>query len=122
MHTPASESPLYVPLYLYDFVISGVTLNLPAGLWGKTQFTPEEVAASRRVSSARIHVERSIGYLKRYKILRNKVPVKLLPKLSDMAFVCAQLVNLNAVHLREVDKYFMNMRAGAVTTSAPSAT
>ena len=89
--------------------ISGVTLNIPAGMWGKIQFTPEEVAASRKISIARIHVERSIGYLKRYKILGNKVVAKMLPYLSDIAFVCAQLVNLNPVFLREVDYNFVKM-------------
>ena len=91
--------------------ISGVTLNIPAGMWGNIQFTPEEVAlaASRKVSIARIHVERSIGYLKRYKILGNKVVAKMLPYLSDIAFVCAQLVNLNPVFLREVDNDFVKM-------------
>ena len=89
--------------------ISGVTLNIPAGMWGKIQFTPEEVAASRKISIARIHVERSIGYLKRYKILGNKVVAKMLPYLNDIAFVCAQLVNLNPVFLREVDNDFVKM-------------
>ena len=77
-------------------------------MWGNIQFTSEEVAASRKVSIACIHVERSIGYLKRYKILGNKVVAKMLPYLSDIAFVCAQLVNLNPVFLREVDTDFLN--------------
>ena len=45
---------------------------MPAGLWSKTQFTYVEVKTSRQISRARIHVERSIGYLKRYKILKKQ--------------------------------------------------
>ena len=35
-----------------------MTLNVPAGMWGKAQFTSEEVAGNRKTASARIHVER----------------------------------------------------------------
>ena len=47
-------------------IFTGVTLNVPAGLWGKKQFTPEEVWQSRKISVARIHVERAIKYIKDY--------------------------------------------------------
>ena len=41
---------------------SGVSLNVPAGLWGKKkQFTSEEILYSREIAQARIHVERTIG-------------------------------------------------------------
>ena len=82
-------------------------------MWGKVQFTAEEVTASRKVSAARIHVERTIGYVKNYRILRNKVPVEMLPYLSDVFFVCAQLTNLLPVFLREVDQHFINLTTPA---------
>lgn len=80
-------------------------------MWGKTQFTPDEVTASRKISAARIHVERTIGYLKNYRIIRNKVPIGILPHLSDIVFVCGQLVNLQPVFLREVDEHFLRLSA-----------
>ena len=86
-----------------------MSLNIPAGLWGKTQFTADEVQASRKISAARIHVERAIGYLKNFKILRNTVSRKLLPYLSEIVFVCAQLVNMQPVTLREVDEHFRRL-------------
>ena len=49
-------------------IFTGVTLNVPAGLWGKKQFTPEEVRQSRKISVARIHVERAIKYIKDYHV------------------------------------------------------
>lgn len=97
---------IVIPLFVS---IAGVTLNIPAGMWGKTQFTPEEVATSRKISSARIHVERTIGYLKRYRLLRNKIPLQMLPFLSDIVFVCSELINLNPAFLREVDNNFRRM-------------
>ena len=75
-------------------------------MWGKTQFTAEEVAASRRISAARIHVERTIGYIENYRILRNKVAHAMLPYLSDVFFICSQLTNLQPVFLREVDENY----------------
>ena len=87
---------------------SGVSLNVPAGMWGKQQYTAVEVCTSRKISRARIHVERSIGYIKRYKILKNRVPCNMLPYLSNFFFVCAQLVNLSPVYMREIDDLFKN--------------
>ena len=79
-------------------------------MWGKSQFTSEEVEANRGISSARIHVERAIGYLKNNKILNSKVPLKLAPHLSDIVFVCAQLYNLNPVPLPELDSKFAELK------------
>lgn len=79
---------------------------MPAGLWSKTQFTYVEVKTSRQISRARIHVERSIGYLKRYKILKNRVQRKMLPYLSKIMFVLAMITNMDGVFLKELDKDF----------------
>ena len=79
---------------------------MPAGLWSKTQFTYVEVKTSRQISRGRIHVERSIGYLKRYKILKNRVQRKMLPYLSKIMFVLAMITNLDGVFLKELDKDF----------------
>ena len=72
-------------------------------MWGKKQFTVEEGQESRRISIARIHVERAIKYIKDYKIVQNKVNRKLLPHLSKIFFICGQLTNLEPVKLREID-------------------
>ena len=41
---------------------SGVTVGVPAGLWGKKkQFSRNEASYSRKLASARVHVERIIG-------------------------------------------------------------
>ena len=67
-------------------------------------------SSSQQKSQHRPHPRGTLHWLskalKRYKILGNKVVAKMLPYLSDIAFVCAQLVNLNPVFLREVDTDF----------------
>ena len=86
-------------------------MNVPAGMWGKSQFTEEEVAWNRGISSSRIHVERAIGYLKNFKLISDgKISMKLVPHLSDIVFVCAQLYNINQVPLREVDRKFAQLK------------
>ena len=47
-----------------DYMISGITVGVPAGLWGdRKQFTAVEARYSREMASARVHVERMIGFL-----------------------------------------------------------
>ena len=86
-------------------------MNVPAGLWGKRQFTVQEVEESRKISKARIHVERAIKHIKDFKILANKVPRQMLPHLSKVFYVCCQLCNLQPIKLRELDDANKNMTA-----------
>ena len=86
-----------------------MTLNVPAGMWGKTQFTSEEVAGNRKTASVQIHVERFIGYMKNFGILAKRVPNQLLPYLSDILFVCCHLTNLLPVIIRELDDQFKSL-------------
>jgi hypothetical protein len=49
---------------LISVKLAGVTVNIPAGLWGgKQQLSVQEVSYTRKMSSARVHVERIIGYV-----------------------------------------------------------
>lgn len=81
----------------------GVTLNLPAGLWGaSSQFSKEEVLESRKIASARVHVERAIERIKNYKILTRRVSRKLLPYLSKIFFVCSYLTTLQPVLIEQM--------------------
>ena len=80
-----------------------MTLNVPAGLWGKKQFSCEEVVESKKISTARIHVEPAIKYLKDYKIVKHTVPRRILPYLSKIFYVCCHLTNLQPIKLREID-------------------
>ncbi len=48
----------------------GVSLNIPPFMDGKQQFTPQEIKVGRGIASLRIHVERVIGRIKNYSILK----------------------------------------------------
>ena len=75
-------------------MILGVTLNVPAGLWGKVRLTSDEVLESRKIATARVHVERVIGYVKNYKIVSNRVNRSILKHISEIFFVCCALMRV----------------------------
>ena len=70
------------------------TLNIPPFAMGK-QLSSQAVTKTRRIASARIHVERAIGRLKSFKILQGVISIKLRPILDEILFVCAALCNLD---------------------------
>ena len=49
---------------------------------------------TRRIARIRIHVERIIGKLKCFSILRGVIPLTLKPYVTFIVTVCATLVNL----------------------------
>lgn len=85
------------------FSPKGVQLLIPASTRGRTQLSGLEVTKSRQMSRIRIHVERSIGRLKNYRILRNTIPISLVkgrkngsvPTIDKIITVCSALSNLD---------------------------
>uniref|UniRef100_A0A8C6WRK2 Uncharacterized protein n=1 Tax=Neogobius melanostomus TaxID=47308 RepID=A0A8C6WRK2_9GOBI len=69
-------------------------LEIPPPGSGCTQQTREAVSKTKKVANARIHVERAIGRIKWFAILRRTVPITLVPLLDDIITVCAALSNL----------------------------
>ena len=47
-------------------------------------------------------MERAIGYMKRYKILKHRVDRHVVPYLGKIMFVCAHLTNMMPVKMREL--------------------
>lgn len=71
------------------------TLNIPPFAMGK-QLSGRAVTKTRRIASARIHVERAIGRLKNFKLLQGIIPLKLHAVLDQIVVVCAVLCNLDS--------------------------
>ena len=72
----------------------GVRVNVPPFMNQSGQFTEQEMLATRRIATLRIHVERAIERIKNYHIL-DFIPTTLCKSgLIDMIFfVCAMLTN-----------------------------
>lgn len=77
-----------------DLLIKQAKLEIPPPSKGKEQQSPQEVAKTKRVANARIHVERAIGRMKQFEILKETLPITLVPLVDDIIIVCAALVNL----------------------------
>ena len=70
------------------------TLSIPPGARLKDQMTAAECKKTKEIANLRIHVERAINRIKTYRILKNVMPMTLLPLIDDIVLTCAALCNL----------------------------
>lgn len=59
------------------------------------QLSREDIEYARKLSSARIHVERVIGELRNFRMLSDICPVTMLGSIDDVRTICAAIVNMN---------------------------
>ncbi|XP_014678536.1 PREDICTED: uncharacterized protein LOC106818335 [Priapulus caudatus] len=77
-----------------DLVMKMARLIIPPPGQGAEQMTPEGVLRTKVVANMRIHVERAIGRLKYFQILKQTLPISLTPLANDIVTICAGIVNL----------------------------
>jgi DDE superfamily endonuclease/Helix-turn-helix of DDE superfamily endonuclease len=71
----------------------GINLFIPSFLQKNAQFSAEDLKQSREVANVRTHVERVIGRVKEFKIVRYVLPITLAPMADKIWFVCCMLSN-----------------------------
>jgi hypothetical protein len=71
----------------------GARLNIPPFLHNRDRFTPFEEALTKKIAKVRIHVERAIERMKKYRLIKNRLPTSLDPVASQIVFVIGTLVN-----------------------------
>ena len=71
-----------------------VKLVIPPFLKKKTQFTIEDDTRTKQVANTRIHIERVIGRLKDYDILKCEQPLDMVDLFDHIATVVCALINL----------------------------
>lgn len=71
----------------------GVDLNIPAFLSGRPQLSADEVQHIRHIASVRIHVERAIGRIKNFTILKSTLLLTLACLANQIVCVCAWLTS-----------------------------
>ena len=74
-----------------------VNLNIPAFM-NEKQFSAEGVDKVRKIASVRIHVERAIGRIKTFQILKGMIPISMARLSNQIIFVCAFLTNFSYQH------------------------
>ncbi|PFX13757.1 BTB/POZ domain-containing protein 6 [Stylophora pistillata] len=71
----------------------GVKVNIPAFLDGKEQLDKEDVVMSQTTASVRIHVERIIARIKKFKVLKTEVPLNWNGTINQICTVACLLRN-----------------------------
>lgn len=71
-----------------------VKLVIPPFLRGKKQFTENDDRNTKQVANARIHVERVIGRMKDFHIMKSELPLDMFDIFDHIVVVVAGLVNL----------------------------
>lgn len=95
----------------------GVTLNIPPFMDGGRQFSREDIQRGRSIASLRIHVERVIGRIKNYSILKGTLPISMIRLANSIVSVCAWLTNFQPALIPlpgdtstdDVDHYFQTL-------------
>ena len=94
----------------------GVELNIPPFMEGRPQMSASEIQSGRSIASLRIHVERVIGRIKSYSILKGTLPISTIRIADQMFSLCAWLTNFQPVLIPltsdtcedDVEKYFQS--------------
>ena len=55
----------------------GITLNIPSFMEGQSQLPHDKVRSGRQIASLRIHIERVIGRIKSFAILKGTLPLSM---------------------------------------------
>ncbi|KAE8747067.1 hypothetical protein FOCC_FOCC006205 [Frankliniella occidentalis] len=75
------------------FAPCNVAVNIPSFLKGQAQLPGLTLLKDRKLASKRVHIERVIGLVKTYKILKKELPPYYVPLGSQISFVCCMLCN-----------------------------
>ena len=75
------------------FTKRSATLNIPSFAKGK-QLSTKACTKTRRTASLRIHVDRAIQRMKKFRLLQGVIHISIAAVANQTAFVCAALCNL----------------------------
>ena len=76
-----------------ELLMRHAKLYIPPPSSGLEQQPRADVLKTKKIANARIHVERAIGRIKWFSILKNTLPISLVPLADDIFIVCAALCN-----------------------------
>ena len=67
-----------------DFIALNVELNIPEFLSDRDQLTKANVKESKSIASDLIHVERAIGRIKTFRLIRNEIPLAFYRSINQV--------------------------------------
>ena len=71
-----------------DLMMHMATLCIPPSCASSMQLLPRDVRETSNIANVRIYVEQAIGRLKVFLLLKNELPISLLPLADDIAVFC----------------------------------
>ena len=94
----------------------------------KLSYLAEDIKRGCSIGSLRIHVERAIGRIKNFAILKGKFPLSMIWLLNQVVCVCAWLTNFQPVLVpppmeasdEEITEYFQNLEEDSDITDHES--
>lgn len=89
----------YIGFILKEDLLRHASLEIPHQTREKSN-TPEQVAKTKVIANARIHVERAIRRMKTFLILGEQLQSAMIPLVDDIIEVIAAFVNLRALLLK----------------------
>ena len=76
------------------FLSRQVKRVLPQFVRSKRQFTRSEVYQGKRIARARIHIERVMGRLKEFRLLKHVLPINMIDLCDHIWNVAGAIVNM----------------------------
>ena len=70
-------------------------LGIPAFTRAKKQMTAKDIDISIQIAYVRIHVERVIGYLEKFTILNNAIPINQVDLTDNIMVSISGIISLN---------------------------
>ena len=70
---------------------AGVGLNIPPFFNGAPQLSLSDEIETQKLAALSVHVERAIGHIKNFKIIKNVFPLKMSSDLNKIWMICSYL-------------------------------
>ena len=78
-----------------ELATRGAVLRIPVFTRGKKQLSAKDVDRARQIAHVRIHFERVIDQLKRFRILNSVIPISQVDLTDNIMIVISGIVNLS---------------------------
>ncbi|XP_060077043.1 uncharacterized protein LOC132556625 [Ylistrum balloti] len=79
----------------------GLRLNIPPFAKTGTQMSPAEISETQKIAKHRVHIERLVAKVKKFKMVSHRVPTSLFPKINEIWSVCCLLTLFQDVFVKD---------------------
>uniref|UniRef100_H3AMW6 THAP-type domain-containing protein n=1 Tax=Latimeria chalumnae TaxID=7897 RepID=H3AMW6_LATCH len=77
-----------------ELLMKGATLVIPPGVQGQEEMMGVDALQAKKIAHLRTNVERAVDRIRWFRLIREALPLTLLPLVDDIVVVCAALCNL----------------------------